>query len=49
MRDKCTKIDIKLKHNFMNIIANRLRQKIPITWYYIGDDRLYRKSMTHSG
>jgi hypothetical protein len=32
----------------MNIIAYRARQKIPRTWYYIGEDRLYKKSMTHS-
>jgi hypothetical protein len=32
----------------MNIIVNRARQKILITGYYIGEDRLYRKSMTHS-
>jgi hypothetical protein len=25
MRDKCVKIDIKLKHNFMNINANQMR------------------------
>jgi hypothetical protein len=25
MRDKCAKIDIKLKHNFMNINTNRAR------------------------
>jgi hypothetical protein len=33
----------------MNIIAYKARQKIPGTWYYIGEDRLYRKAMTHSG
>jgi hypothetical protein len=33
----------------MNIIAYRARQKILRTWYYIGEDRLYRKSKTHSG
>jgi hypothetical protein len=49
MRDKYIKIDIKLKHNSMNIIACRARQKIHGTWYYIGEHRLYRKSMTHSG
>jgi hypothetical protein len=32
----------------MNIIAYRARQKNPRIWYYIGEDRLYRKSMTHS-
>jgi hypothetical protein len=25
MRDKCAKIDIKLKHDFMNINTNRTR------------------------
>jgi hypothetical protein len=49
MRDKYTKTDTKLKHNSMNIIARRARQKIPGTWYYIGEDRLYIKSTTHSG
>jgi hypothetical protein len=49
MRDKRQKINIKLKHNFMNIIAYRVRQKIPRTWYYIGEDMLYRRSATHSG
>jgi hypothetical protein len=48
MRDKYAKTDIKLKHNSMNIIACMARQKIPGTWYYIGEDRLYRKSTTHS-
>jgi hypothetical protein len=48
MRVKIRKTDIKLKYNFMNIIANRARQKVPTTWYDIGGDRLYRKSMTHS-
>jgi hypothetical protein len=49
MRDKYAKPDLKLKHNSMNIIANRARQKIPGTWYYIGEYMLYRKSTTHSG
>jgi hypothetical protein len=44
MRDKYANTTIKLKHNFMNIIAYRVRQKIPGTWYYIGEDRLYKKS-----
>jgi hypothetical protein len=49
MRDKYAKIDIKLKHNSMNIIAYRVRQKNPRTRYYIGEDRLYSKLMAHSG
>jgi hypothetical protein len=49
MRDKYAKADIKLKHNSKIIIAPRARQKIPGTWYYIGEDRLYRKSMIHFG
>jgi hypothetical protein len=48
MRDKYAKTNIELKHNSMNIIAYRVKQKIPRTWYYIGEDRLYRKSTTHS-
>jgi hypothetical protein len=36
---KYTKIEIKLKHNFMNIIVNRARQKVSRTWYYIGENR----------
>jgi hypothetical protein len=32
----------------MNITTYRARQKIPKTWYYIGEDRLYKKSTTHS-
>jgi hypothetical protein len=34
------KIDIKLEHNFMNIITNRARQNVYRTWYYIGENRL---------
>jgi hypothetical protein len=49
MRDKYAKTNIKLKYNSMNIIAYRARQKISKTWYYIGEDGLYRKSTTHSG
>jgi hypothetical protein len=49
MRDKYAKTNIKLKYNSMNIIAYRVRQKIPKTWYYIGEGGLYRKSTTHSG
>jgi hypothetical protein len=30
MRDKCAKIEIKLKHNFMNIIAYRVRYNEPV-------------------
>jgi hypothetical protein len=30
------KIDIKLKDNFISIIAYRARQKIAKTWQYIG-------------
>jgi hypothetical protein len=30
MRDKCVKIDIKLKHNFMNINAYRARHNEPV-------------------
>jgi hypothetical protein len=48
MRDKYVKTDIKLKHNSINIISYRARQKIPGTWYYLGEDRSYRKSTTHS-
>jgi hypothetical protein len=33
MRDNYAKIDIKLKHNSMNIISYTSRQKIPGTWY----------------
>jgi hypothetical protein len=44
MRDKYANTAIKLKHNSMNIIAYRARQKIPRTWYYIREDRLYKKS-----
>jgi hypothetical protein len=40
MKDKYAKIDIKLKHNSMNIIAHRARQKIHGTWYYIEEDML---------
>jgi hypothetical protein len=47
MRVKCGKKDIKLKHNCMNIIAYKARQKIPESWHYIGEDRIYKKSMTH--
>jgi hypothetical protein len=36
---KYAKTYIKLKHNFMNIIAYRMRQKVPGTWYDIGEDR----------
>jgi hypothetical protein len=38
MRDKCAKIDIKLKYNFMNINANRARHNehmappVPALW-----------------
>jgi hypothetical protein len=39
VRAKKRKTDIKLKHNFMNIIAYRVRQKILVTWYYIGEGR----------
>jgi hypothetical protein len=39
MKVKIRKKDIKLKHNSMNIIAYRATQKIPETWYYIGEDR----------
>jgi hypothetical protein len=46
MRDKYGKTDIKLKHSSMNIFVYRARQKILGIWYYIGEDRLYRKSMT---
>jgi hypothetical protein len=49
MRNKYAKIDIKLQDNSVNIITNRARQKIPRTWYYIGEDRLYRNSMTQFG
>jgi hypothetical protein len=38
VRDKYARTYIKLKHNFMNIITHRERQKIPETWYYIGED-----------
>jgi hypothetical protein len=30
MRDKCAKTEIKLKHNFMNIIAYRVRYNEPV-------------------
>jgi hypothetical protein len=49
MRYRHAKIDIKLKDNFMNIIAYRARQKILGIWHYIREGRLYRKSTTHSG
>jgi hypothetical protein len=39
MKVKIRKKDIKLKHNSMNIITYRATQKIPETWYYIGEDR----------
>jgi hypothetical protein len=49
MRNKYAKIHIKLQDNSMNTITNMARQKIPRIWYYIGEDRLYRNSMTHFG
>jgi hypothetical protein len=49
MRDKYEKTDRKLKRNFMNIIAYRTRQKFSEHGYYIGEDMLYKKSMTHFG
>jgi hypothetical protein len=33
----------------VNIITYIVRQKIPVTWYDIGEDMMYKKSMTHSG
>jgi hypothetical protein len=33
----------------MSIITYRARQKIPVTWYDIGEDMLYTKSTNHSG
>jgi hypothetical protein len=48
MMDKHAKANIKLKHNFMNTIAHRVRQKISRAWYFIGEGRLYMKSTTHS-
>jgi hypothetical protein len=31
MRNKCAKIDINLKHNFININVNRARQGSPLS------------------
>jgi hypothetical protein len=33
----------------MKDISYRARQEIPIRWFYIGEGRLHRKSVTHSG
>jgi hypothetical protein len=33
-----------MKHNFMNIIAYRVRHKVSGTWYYIGENRLIKEN-----